>query len=234
MLEVERLTASYGRIPILTGVSFAVGEGEIVGILGNNGMGKTTLMKTLMGFVPATGGTIRFGGADITREAAYARARRGIGYVPQGREIFPRLSVLQNLRMGAATAGAARDDIVQSVLAEFPILERLLDRQGGSLSGGEQQILAIGRALCARPRLLLLDEPTEGIQPSIIEHIAEALARLAATKRLTIVLVEQHLEFVAQLSGRVLVIQKGAIVRELAASKLHDAGIVDEIAGIGG
>jgi branched-chain amino acid transport system ATP-binding protein len=234
MLDVAALTASYGRIPILTGVSFSVREGEIVGILGNNGMGKTTLMKTLMGFVPATGGSVRVGGVDITREAAFARARRGIGYVPQGREIFPRLSVLQNLRMGAATAGDARDRVVQSVLAEFPILERLLGRQGGSLSGGEQQILAIGRALCARPKLLLLDEPTEGIQPSIIEHIAEALTRLATTSGLTILLVEQHLEFVAQLSSRVLVIQKGTIVRELAASKLQDATVVDEIAGIGG
>jgi urea ABC transporter ATP-binding protein UrtE len=234
LLDVASLTASYGRIPILTGVSFGVNEGEIVGILGHNGMGKTTLMKTLMGFVPATGGTIRFGGADITREAAYARARRGIGYVPQGREIFPRLSVLQNLRMGAAAAGDRRDRIVQSVLAEFPTLERLLDRQGGSLSGGEQQILAIARALCARPKLLLLDEPTEGIQPSIIEHIAEALARLAAANSLTIVLVEQHLEFVAQLSRRIFVIQKGTIIKELSAPELHNATIVDEIAGIGG
>jgi ABC-type branched-subunit amino acid transport system ATPase component len=120
------------------------------------------------------------------------------------------------------------------VLAEFPTLERLLDRQGGSLSGGEQQILAIARALCARPKLLLLDEPTEGIQPSIIEHIAEALARLAAANSLTIVLVEQHLEFVAQLSRRIFVIQKGTIIKELSAPELHNATIVDEIAGIGG
>ena len=233
MLEVRGLCASYGRIPILTGVTFDVRQGEIVGVLGHNGMGKTTLMKTLMGFVPATAGTVTFEGLELTNASTHARAHAGIGYVPQGREIFPRLSVRDNLRMGAAGNAAERQAIVDSVLADFPVLERLLDRLGGALSGGEQQILAIARALCAKPKLMLLDEPTEGIQPSIIERIAEALQMLQSSRGLTIVLVEQHLEFVAQLSRRVLVIQKGAIVNELDAARLHDARVVDEIAGIG-
>ena len=233
MLEVRGLCASYGRIPILTGVTFDVRQGEIIGVLGHNGMGKTTLMKTLMGFLPATAGTITFDGADLTHAPTHARAHAGIGYVPQGREIFPRLSVRDNLRMGAVGRNSERQTIVDSVLADFPLLARLLDRQGGTLSGGEQQILAIARALCARPKLMLLDEPTEGIQPSIIERIAEALQMLQSSRGLTIVLVEQHLEFVAQLSRRVLVIQKGAIVNELDAARLHDAQVVDEIAGIG-
>jgi branched-chain amino acid transport system ATP-binding protein len=233
MLEVRDLAASYGRIPILNGVSFDVRPGEIIGILGHNGMGKTTLMKALMGFVPASAGTILFDGVDITSEPPFLRARRGIAYVPQGREIFPRLTVLDNLRMGAASAGAGRDAVVDSVLAEFPALVHLSGRRGGALSGGQQQILAIARAICTRPRLILLDEPTEGIQPSIIENIAESLQRLKSSRSLTILLVEQHLEFVAQLSRRVLVIQNGAIVGEHAAERLRDPAVADEIVGIG-
>jgi len=233
MLEVRGLCASYGRIPILTGITFDVRQGEIVGVLGHNGMGKTTLMKTLMGFVPATAGTIAFDGADLTHAPTHVRAHAGIGYVPQGREIFPRLSVRDNLRMGAAGSKSERQTIVDSVLADFPVLVRLLDRQGGALSGGEQQILAIARALCAQPKLMLLDEPTEGIQPSIIESIADALVRLKSRNGVTIMLVEQHLEFVAQLSSRVLVIQKGTIVNELDAARLRDAAVVDEVVGIG-
>ena len=206
MLEVDGLTASYGRIPVLNGVSFTVAAGEVLGILGYNGMGKTTLIKSLIGLVPSSGGSIRFDGRDITREPAFMRARSGIGYVPQGREVFPRLSVRDNLRMGSTIAGAQRDQMVHEVIAEFPTLERLLDRAAGTLSGGEQQILVIARALCARPRLLLLDEPTEGIQPSIIDHIAEALGQLATTRSITIILVEQNLEFIAGLASRALVI----------------------------
>jgi branched-chain amino acid transport system ATP-binding protein len=174
-LEVDKLTAKYGRIPILNGVTFTARAGEVLGILGYNGMGKTTLMKVLIGLLPSSGGTIRFESRDITRETAFLRSRAGIGYVPQGREVFPRLSVRDNLRMGASALGAERDQVVRSVVAEFPILERLYDRMAGTLSGGEQQILAIARALCARPRLLLLDEPTEGIQPSIIHRGAGAV-----------------------------------------------------------
>jgi branched-chain amino acid transport system ATP-binding protein len=229
MLEVAGLRAAYGRIPILNGIEFEVGDAEVVGILGHNGMGKTTLMKTLMGFIAATAGRITYQGADITREPPHNRARRGIGYVPQGREIFPQLSTLDNLRMGAANAS---DDTVDAVLEDLPHLKPLLDRPGGALSGGEQQILAIARCLCAQPKLILLDEPTEGIQPSIIDQLEEILGELRTSRGLTLVIVEQNLDFVATLADRVLIIQKGAIVRELSPDSLSDPAIIDEFVGM--
>ena len=233
MLEVKDLRANYGRIPILVGIDLEIAEGEVVGILGHNGMGKTTLMKTLIGLVPAIGGTITFAGADITRERAHRRVQRGMGYVPQGREIFPRLTVRENLRLATVATGGADESAFDEVLADFPRLTPLLEREGGALSGGEQQILAIARCLCARPKLVLLDEPTEGIQPSVIEQIAENLAALRQSRGLTVVLVEQNLDFVAALSSRVLLIQKGAIIRSLAPGSLRDADIVEEFVGIG-
>ena len=233
MLEVGGLRAAYGRIPILHGIDLEIEAGEVVGILGHNGMGKTTLMKTLIGLVPATDGSIVFDGVDVTRERADRRARRGMGYVPQGREIFPRLSVRENLRMAALAAGGSDESAVDEVLADFPRLEPLLDREGSALSGGEQQILAIARCLCTRPRLILLDEPTEGIQPSIVEQIAENLAALRAARGLTVVLVEQNLDFTAALSTRVLLIQKGEIVRALAPESLRDSEIIEEFVGVG-
>ena len=232
MLSTRGLRANYGRIPILAGIDLDIAEGETVGILGYNGMGKTTLMKTLIGLVPAAAGTIRFDGADMTRESADRRARRGLGYVPQGREIFPRLSVRENLRMAALAAGGSDDGAVDEVLADFPRLAPLLDRQGGALSGGEQQILAIARCLCTRPKLLLLDEPTEGIQPSIVERIAETLAALRRARGLTVALVEQNLDFVAGASSRALIIQKGAIVRSLEPAALRRADVVEEFVGM--
>ncbi|MSQ21531.1 MAG: ABC transporter ATP-binding protein [Betaproteobacteria bacterium] len=233
MLEVDQLAAGYGRIQILNGVSFAVQAGEVVGILGHNGMGKTTLMKTLVGHIPASAGEIRLSGANIGNEPTHRRARLGLGYVPQGRDIFARLSVLDNLRMGAA-ALPDRDArlAVEAILEDFPTLRLLRERQGGTLSGGEQQIVAIARALCAKPKLLLLDEPTEGIQPSIIERIAESLERLVSQRSLTLVLVEQNVEFLAQLSRRVLVLQKGAIVNEVDAASLRDDEFVAAITGM--
>ena len=233
MLEVSGLRAAYGRIPILYGIDLEIQAGEVVGILGHNGMGKTTLMKTLIGLIPATDGSIVFDGVDVTRERADRRARRGMGYVPQGREIFPRLSVRENLRMAALAAGGSDESAVDEVLADFPRLEPLLDREGSALSGGEQQILAIARCLCTRPRLILLDEPTEGIQPSIVEQIAENLAALRAARGLTVVLVEQNLDFTAALSTRVLLIQKGEIVRALPPESLRDSEIIEEFVGVG-
>ena len=180
MLDVQGLRTGYGRIPILNGVSFSVNEGEFIGILGHNGMGKTTLLKALMGFLPATGGRVMFGHDDVTTVEPFRRARLGLGYVPQGREIFPGLTVYENLRMGCGTQDNAEEDVIAAVLEEFPRLKTLLDRTGGALSGGEQQLLAIARCLCGDPRLVLLDEPTEGIQPSIIDEIVETLQRLQA------------------------------------------------------
>ena len=229
MLEVSDIRAAYGRIPILNGVSFDVADAEVIGILGHNGMGKTTLMRTLMGFIPATAGHVRYQGADITREPPHGRARRGIGYVPQGREIFPQLSTLDNLRMGAANTS---DDMVDAVLENLPRLKPLLDRPGGALSGGEQQILAIARCLCGEPKVILLDEPTEGIQPSIIDQLEDILGELRTSRGLTLVIVEQNLDFVASLADRVLIIQKGSIVRELAPDALSDPAIIDEFVGM--
>jgi branched-chain amino acid transport system ATP-binding protein len=232
MLNVDGLRTGYGRIPILNGVSFAVNEGEFIGILGHNGMGKTTLLKALMGFLPATGGSVRFDGNDVTAAEPYHRARLGFGYVPQGREIFPGLTVYDNLRMGCTKQAGAEQATIGSVLEAFPRLKPLLDRQGGALSGGEQQLLAIARCLCGKPRLVLLDEPTEGIQPSIIDEIVETLQRLRDNSGLTLILVEQNLDFIAALSHRILIIQKGMITSEVQPGDLGSAGLVGEFIGI--
>jgi branched-chain amino acid transport system ATP-binding protein len=232
MLEVSDLAAGYGRIPILGGVSFAVAQGEFIGVLGHNGMGKTTLLRTLMGYVPATAGRVVLEGADITRAEPYRRARAGMGYVPQGREIFPGLSVHDNLRMGAAARPKDEVAAIESVLEIFPRLKRLIDRSGGTLSGGEQQLLAIARCLVGGPKLILLDEPTEGIQPSIIDEIVETLSGLRSKGGLTMILVEQNLDFIAALSERVLIIQKGAIVHSAKPDELHGHGLVNEFIGV--
>ena len=232
MLAVTDLRAAYGRIQILNGISLAVAEREFVGILGHNGMGKTTLLKALIGAVRATGGHVQFEGRDVTALPAHRRARLGIGYVPQGREIFPTLSVLENLRMATAATGASDAEVIEPVLEDFPRLKALLDRPGGALSGGEQQLLALARCLCGRPRLILLDEPTEGIQPSIIEEIVERLTMLRDRRGLTVVLVEQNLDFIRALSQRVLIIQKGRIIQELTPERLADATVVSEFIGV--
>ena len=233
MLDVQGLRTGYGRIPILNGVGFAVQEGEFIGILGHNGMGKTTLLRALMGFLPATSGRVHFAGADVTALEPYRRARLGLGYVPQGRDIFPGLTVYDNLRMGCSKQqGDTEQATIAAVLEEFPRLIPLLDRAGSALSGGEQQLLAIARCLCGKPRLVLLDEPTEGIQPSIIDEIVETLQRLRAKSRLTIILVEQNLDFIAALSQRILIIQKGTITREVQPGDLHNASLVGEFVGI--
>ncbi len=176
ILEVRGLRAGYGRVPVLHGLDLTVADGQVVGILGHNGMGKTTLLRCLMGLVPATGGTVVYDGLDLKREPSHERARLGIGYVPQGRGIFPNLTVRDNLRMGiAAHGGGDEAGALDAVLAEFPQIERLLDRQGGALSGGEQQLLALARCLISDPHLVLLDVPTEGFQPSIVDLIEDKL-----------------------------------------------------------
>ena len=232
MLSVENLRASYGRIPILMGVNFQVTEGEFVGILGHNGMGKTTLLKTLIGQLPADTGQIRLDGNDITRLPPASRARAGIGYVPQGREIFPALTVRENLRMGCLLSRLPEAQTIDDVLTSFPRLTRLLDRAGGALSGGEQQLLALARCLCGAPRLILLDEPTEGIQPSIIDEIIDTLRALRSSRHLTIVLVEQNLKAISALSQRVLIIQKGVITREVTPEAIADPEMVAEFVGM--
>jgi urea ABC transporter ATP-binding protein UrtE len=231
MLEIRGLASGYHKIPIILGVSFQVAAGEFVGILGHNGMGKTTLLKTVVGQLPATSGTIRFAGAEIVRAPSHRRARLGLGYVPQGRQIFPGLSVLDNMRMGAASAGLG-DEVLDEVIEVLPRLKPILGRAGGVLSGGEQQILALARCLCGHPKLILLDEPTEGIQPSIIEEIIDILLKLKSERGLTIVLVEQNLEFIRRLSDRVLIIQKGRMTGEIPPDHLADDELVAEFVGM--
>lgn len=229
MLEVKGLRSGYGQIPVLHGVDFNVEQGKVLGILGHNGMGKSTLIRTLMGYLPAIGGTITFQGQNITHAATHIRARAGLGYVPQGRRIFPNLTVMENMEMG----GVRQDkEKIDHILSLFPRLHNMLDRRGGALSGGEQQILALARALCADPKLVFLDEPTEGIQPSIIEQIGELLHQLVKDLDLTIVVVEQNLDFIIDLSNRVAILQKGEIVRSLNPAQLLDDGVIDEFVGM--
>ncbi|WP_320203193.1 ABC transporter ATP-binding protein [Agrobacterium rosae] len=225
MLEVTQLRSGFGRIPIIGGVDLGVAPGELLGILGHNGAGKTTLLKTLAGFLPVTDGSIRLEGRDIASLPPYARARAGMGYVPQGRRIFPALSVRENLEIAAARSGRS----IEEVLELFPRIVRLLDRAGGALSGGEQQLLALARCLCARPKIMLLDEPTEGIQPSIIEEMIETLLRIRKSDGLTILLVEQNLECLQALADRILVLNRGVIVKELRGADVHDRDALAEI-----
>ena len=230
MLEVETLHSGYGRIPILEGVSLSLQEGEIVGILGHNGMGKTTLLRTLIGEIKANQGTICFNGEDITRLTMFRRARLGMGYVPQGRDIYPQLTVLENMKMGEVKRGG--ESAIPEILEYFPLLKGLLNRSGRTLSGGEQQILALARCLVGRPKLILLDEPTEGIQPSIVDQMMEKLGALSTALHLTILLVEQDLQFIAKLAGRVLIMQKGRVVTSIQPTQLNDQEIIDEYLGI--
>jgi branched-chain amino acid transport system ATP-binding protein len=232
MLNVTDLRSGYGRIPILAGITLTVGAGEFVGILGHNGMGKSTLLRTLMGYLPMTGGEISFEGQSLRGLSPTARARLGIGYVPQGREIFPSLSVYENLRMGCLMAKQDETSTIKAILADFPRLERLLERPGGALSGGEQQLLALARCLCGGPKFILLDEPTEGIQPSIIEEMIETLQKLGQQRQLTILLVEQNLNFITSLSQRVLILQKGMIIREVPPDVAKDRAMMEEYVGM--
>ena len=232
LLSVSGLHGGYGKIPILTGINLEVRSGEFVGILGHNGMGKTTFLRTLMGHLKATSGKVELEGVDITKIAPEKRARAGIGYVPQGRQIFSTLSVLENLELATLNNPNRQDNIIESLLEDFPRLKPLLDRRGGVLSGGEQQLLALARCLATSPKLILLDEPTEGIQPSIIDEIQEQLDRFKAADDVAFILVEQNLEFIRTLSDRVLIMQKGQITKELSPEEILQPDLIHEFAGL--
>jgi len=211
LLQVEGLNQYYGGSHILRHLGFEAKLGEVTVVLGRNGVGKTTLLKSLTGVVPVKTGSIVLDGADITRATPYDRVRHGVGYVPQGREIFGRLTVEENLRMGLATKSGGTA-IPAELFELFPVLRQMIGRRGGDLSGGQQQQLAIARALAAGPKLLMLDEPTEGIQPSIIKDIGRVIRMLADRKTMAIVLVEQYYDFAAELADQYLVMERGEIV----------------------
>jgi urea transport system ATP-binding protein len=218
MLQVDELFVSYGQSQAIHGISFKAGRNETVAVMGRNGMGKTTLFKSLVGILPPKGGRIAVDGTDLTKEESFRRVAGGIGYVPQGRMIFPTLTVEENLETGLENAKVRR--VPEDIYALFPVLWDMRRRKGGNLSGGQQQQLAIGRALVTDPKVLLLDEPTEGIQPSIIKDIAKALNEIRRLREITIVVSEQVLSFAMDVADRLLVIEGGRLVHESPRSAM--------------
>ena len=214
MLEVKNINQYYGSSHTLKNVSFTVPTGAVTTLLGRNGVGKTTLLNCLMGVLETTSGTIHINGSDVTGQPSYVRARQGVGYVPQGREIFARLTVEENLLMGLATKSRGElSDLPHEIFDMFPVLNEMLHRRGGDLSGGQQQQLAIGRALAMSPNILILDEPTEGIQPSIIKDIGNAIRLLAARGDMAILLVEQYYDFAKDLADHYIILRRGEVIK---------------------
>ena len=211
MLKISNLSVAYGETQVLRDVNLDIGPGELVCLMGRNGVGKSTLLKTIMGLLRPNAGFVEFLGKDYTKTSPDVRARAGIGYVPQGREIFPQLTVLENLHVSMLATGQ-RLKVPDYIYHWFPALRDMLDRKGGFLSGGQQQQLAIARALVGKPKLIILDEPTEGIQPNIITLIGDVLTELKSEGTLSVLLVEQYLEFAMRLADRYYVMEKGAIV----------------------
>jgi urea transport system ATP-binding protein len=224
MLKIDALNQYYGGSHILRNLGFEAKQGEVTVVLGRNGVGKTTLFKSLMGLVPIRTGSITLGGQPIDKLPPYERVRRGIGFVPQGREIFARLTVEDNLRMGLATKSGGTP-VPPHLYELFPVLKQMLQRRGGDLSGGQQQQLAIARALAAAPKLLLLDEPTEGIQPSIIKDIGRVIRMLAQQGEMAIVLVEQYFDFAAELADQYLVMERGEVIARGRGADMERDGV---------
>ncbi|MFZ1921720.1 MAG: urea ABC transporter ATP-binding subunit UrtE [Xanthobacteraceae bacterium] len=225
MLDAQAIDLHYGAAQALRAVSINAAAGKVTCVMGRNGVGKTSLLDALAGHQPVSSGTIKWEGEDITALRPPERARRGIAYVPQGREIFPLLSVEENLKTGYAPLARAERSVPDEVYALFPVLKGMLHRRGGDLSGGQQQQLAIGRALVMRPRLLLLDEPTEGIQPSIIKDIGRAISYLRSLGKIAIVLVEQYLDFARELGDHFAVMDRGAVVYACDRDNLDEAAL---------
>ncbi|WP_423193084.1 urea ABC transporter ATP-binding subunit UrtE [Cupriavidus sp. H18C2] len=229
MLQVNALNQFYGGSHILRDVSFDVPQGRLTTLLGRNGVGKSTLLKCLMGVVPTRSGTVRWDGKALEKKAPYERVSAGLAYVPQGREIFPRLTVEENLLIGAASRGKPAG-VPDRIYQLFPVLRTMRQRRGGDLSGGQQQQLAIGRALMSEPSLLILDEPTEGIQPSIIQDIGRALRLLVDEYGMTVLLVEQYYEFARHLADHYVVMSRGEVVAKGAGATMEQDGVRELIA----
>lgn len=226
MLQVNDLNQYYGGSHILRGLSFETTPGEITCLLGRNGVGKTTLLKCLMGIIPAKSGTLHWQGKLINHCKPHQRVQQGIAYVPQGREIFPRLTVEENLLMGLSRfSGSQAKSVPEEIYALFPVLREMKQRRGGDLSGGQQQQLAIGRALACKPQLLILDEPTEGIQPSVIKEIGAVIRSLANRGDMAILLVEQFYDFAAELADNYLVMSRGTIVQRGRGDEMEAQGV---------
>ena len=222
MIRIQDLNQYYGESHILWDVDLHIPAGSCTCLMGRNGVGKTTLLKTIMGILPIASGSLQFEDTELARRPTALRARLGIGYVPQGREIFPQLTVEENLRLGLPARRDAVGTIPESVFHYFPVLEQMLGRRGGDLSGGQQQQLAIGRALALNPKLLILDEPTEGIQPNIVQEIGDILLQLNQEENLTILLVEQKLPFARRVADAFAVMEKGSVVADGPITALTD------------
>jgi len=223
MFEVRNLSAAYGQSQVLHGIDLSVGRGEIVALVGRNGMGKSTLMKSLIGVMPTRSGQVLVDGTDVTAMPSHARVKRGLSYVPQGRQIFGTMTVRENIETGLVVTG--KSDIPDEIFSLFPILWEFEKRRGGNLSGGQQQQLAIARALASDPKILLLDEPTEGIQPSVIKEIAKLLKEIRQMRNLCIVVCEQVLSFVLDVADRILVMENGRIVHSDTRAGVDEAAI---------
>ncbi len=228
MLSVKHHSVAYGQSSIIADLNLEVAKNEIVAVVGRNGMGKTTLMKSLVGMTPTRSGQLSLDGTDLSGLRSFQRVRAGIGFVPQGRMIFPTLTVRENIETGLAAVGEKK--VPEDLYELFPVLKEMQNRRGGNLSGGQQQQLAIARALATRPKVLLLDEPTEGIQPNIIKEIARTLRRIRDERGLSIVVSEQVLSFVMDAADRILVIEKGAIVHEELRSEADQDKIASYLA----
>lgn len=234
MLHVDKVRTGYGKSMVVEDLTLEVGAGELVGLMGRNGAGKTTTLKTIIGELPARDGAIHLGGVDVTGIPVHGRVHRGMAYVPQGRHIFPTLSVRDNIRVAAHGAGrTAWRDVVDEMYAEFPILGDKSTQPGGQLSGGQQQLLALARALVSSPKLLLLDEPSEGLQPSIIAQIGQVISDLSANRGIAILLVEQNFDFATDVASRVCIMEHGQIVlSDTAAAVKDNAEVQHEFLGL--